>query len=64
MKNIRFLLLNLLLASVLFSCNKKKLIEVVEVPLPSAQEKVTMGMPDDVRAEEGSFQLEIGRAHV
>lgn len=58
MKNIRFLLLNLILATVLLSCNKKKFTEVVEVPLPTAQEKVTMGMPDDVKADEGSFQLE------
>jgi Fe-Mn family superoxide dismutase len=58
MKNIRFLVLNLLLATVLLSCNKKKYTEVVDVPLPTAQEKVTMGMPDDVKAEEGSFQLE------
>ncbi len=58
MKNIRLLVLNLLLASVLLSCNKKKYTEVVEVPLPTAQEKVTMGMPDDVKADEGSFQLE------
>jgi len=58
MKNIRLLVLNLLLATVLLSCNKKKYTEVVEVPLPTAQEKVTMGMPDDVKADEGSFQLE------
>jgi Fe-Mn family superoxide dismutase len=58
MKKTRFLLLNLMLAAVLLSCNKKKLTEVVEVPLPAAQEKVIMGMPDDVKAEEGSFQLE------
>lgn len=43
---------------VLFSCNKKKLTEVVEVPLPSAEEKITMGIPDDVKANDGSFQLE------
>jgi len=43
---------------VLFSCNKKKLTEVVEVPLPSAEEKITMGIPDDVQANDGSFQLE------
>ncbi|MBP6550319.1 MAG: superoxide dismutase [Flavobacterium sp.] len=58
MKNIRLLVLSLMLATVLFSCNKKKYTEVVEVPLPTAQEKVTMGMPDDVKADEGSFQLE------
>lgn len=43
---------------ILFSCNKKKLTEVVEVPLPSAEEKITMGIPDDVKANDGSFQLE------
>ena len=43
---------------ILFSCNKKKLTEVVEVPLPSVEEKITMGIPDDVKAEDGSFQLE------
>ncbi|MBC7847983.1 MAG: superoxide dismutase [Flavobacterium sp.] len=58
MKNIRILVLNLLLATVLLSCNKKKYTEVVEVPLPTAQERVMMGMPDDVKADEGSFQLE------
>jgi Fe-Mn family superoxide dismutase len=58
MKNIRILVLNLLLATVLLSCNKKKYTEVVEVPLPTAQEKVSMGMPEDVKADEGSFQLE------
>ena len=58
MKNISILLLNLLLITVLFSCNKKKLTEVVEVPLPIAQEKVSLGIPEDVKADEGSFQLE------
>lgn len=41
----------------LLSCNKKKLTEVVEVPLPSAEEKVTIGQPDDVSAEQGQFAL-------
>lgn len=58
MKNFRFLLLNLVLITTLLSCNKKKLTEVVEVPLPTAQEKTIMGMPDDVKADEGSFQLD------
>lgn len=39
------------------SCNKKKLTEVVEVPLPSAEEKVTIGHPDDVSADPGQFEL-------
>jgi Fe-Mn family superoxide dismutase len=42
----------------LLSCNKKKLTEVVEVPLPSTEEKITMGVPADVTADEGTFQLE------
>jgi len=43
--------------TILTSCNKKKLTEVVEVPLPSAEEKVTIGQPDDVTAVEGQFAL-------
>ena len=39
------------------SCKRKKLEEVVEVPLPSAEEKVTIGHPDDVTAEDGQFPL-------
>ena len=39
------------------SCKRKKLTEVVEVPLPSAQEKITIGQPDDVTAEDGQFPL-------
>ena len=42
----------------LLSCNKKKYTEVVEVPLPTAQEKISVGIPDDVKAEDGAFQLE------
>ncbi|MFE3870392.1 superoxide dismutase [Flavobacterium sp. ZS1P70] len=56
-KNI-FLLSNLLLVSLLLSCNNKKLTEVVDVPLPTVQEKLAMGLPEDVKANEGSFQLE------
>jgi Fe-Mn family superoxide dismutase len=42
---------------VLPSCKRKKLTEVVEVPLPSAKEKITIGQPDDVTADEGQFPL-------
>ena len=56
-KNI-FLISNLLLVIVLFSCNNKKLTEVVEVPLPTAQEKIAIGLPEDVKANEGAFQME------
>jgi len=45
------------LAFILPSCKRKKLTEVVEVPLPSAEEKVTIGHPDDVTADEGQFAL-------
>ena len=58
MKNIKFIVTNLLLLILFLSCNNKKYTEVVEVPLPTAEEKVIMGMPDDVKADEGSFQLE------
>ena len=42
----------------LTSCNEKKLTEVVEVPLPSAIEKRTIGIPEDALADEGSFTLQ------
>ncbi len=42
---------------VLISCNDKKLTEVVEVPLPAAEEKMTIGVQDDVKAEEGAFEM-------
>ncbi len=58
MKKINFLISNFLLVTLLISCNNKKYTEVVEVPLPTAREKVIMGMPDDVKADDGSFQLE------
>ncbi|PKH68821.1 superoxide dismutase [Flavobacterium sp. ALD4] len=58
MRKIYFLISSLLLLSFLVSCNNKKLTEVVEVPLPTAQEKVTIGFPDDVKANKGSFQLD------
>jgi Fe-Mn family superoxide dismutase len=58
MKKNTFLIVNLLFISVLVSCNEKKMTEVVEVPLPSVQEKVTIGNPNDLKANEGSFQLE------
>jgi Fe-Mn family superoxide dismutase len=47
-----------LVFTALLSCNKKKYTEVVEVPLPTAQEKISVGIPDDVKAEDGGFQLE------
>ncbi len=52
----RFSLL-LLIAIAATSCNDRKLKEVVEVPLPAAEEKMIIGQPDDVRADDGAFQL-------
>ena len=51
------LLLLVVFTFVLLSCNDKKLTEVVEVPLPAAEEKMTIGVPDDVKAEEGAFEM-------
>ncbi len=58
MKKYIYLISNLLTVLLLLSCNNKKYTEVVEVPLPTAQDKVTIGYPDDVKANEGAFQVE------
>lgn len=58
MKKNTFILANLLFISVLVSCNEKKMTEVVEVPLPTVQEKIKIGNPNDLKANEGSFQME------
>ncbi|MDZ4330754.1 MAG: superoxide dismutase, partial [Flavobacterium sp.] len=59
MKKLNFLISVLFLFITLLSCNNKKLTEVVEVPLPTTEQTVAiMGSPDDVKADEGSFQLE------
>jgi superoxide dismutase, Fe-Mn family len=42
----------------LLSCNEKKLTEVVEVPLPAAEEKLSIGNPDDIVADEGTFKVQ------
>jgi Fe-Mn family superoxide dismutase len=39
------------------SCNEKKLTEVVEVPLPTKEEKAIIGHPDDVKADPGTFSI-------
>lgn len=57
MKKANLYLLCFSILLVVVSCNNKKLTEVVEVPLPSAVEKFTIGSPDDIEAEEGSFKL-------
>lgn len=53
---LTFLLLSTLIS--LESCRKKKLTEVVEVPLPTTEQKMVIGSPDDIKAEEGAFSLE------
>jgi len=57
MKNHFILLFVIASLMTLFSCNDKKLTEVVEVPLPTKEEKITIGVPEDVKAEPGSFEL-------
>src|SRR6478609_9757689 len=57
MKKTSLIILYFSLSVAFLSCNKKKLTEVVEVPLPRAEEKMTIGNPDDVKAEPGTFQL-------
>lgn len=42
----------------LFPCNNKKLTEVVEVPLPTADAKIVIGDPEDIHADEGAFELQ------
>lgn len=44
-------------AVMMVSCNNKKMTEVVEVPLPAAEEKMTVGNPEDVKAEKGAFEM-------
>lgn len=43
--------------TLLSSCKRKKLEEVVEVPLPAKEEKLVIGQPDDVKASDGAFSL-------
>ncbi len=59
MKKLYILIPLLAFCSILQSCNDKKLIEVVEVPLPTVTEqKMLIGSPEDVKANEGSFLLD------
>jgi len=57
MKHFFAMALCLSLFMTLPSCNRKKLEEVVEVPLPTADTKMTLGHPDDVVAESGQFSV-------
>ena len=57
MKKIVILLLCSLFALSNGSCKRKKYTEVVEVPLPSVEEKMTIGSPEDAKAEPGAFEI-------
>ena len=57
MKKIVILLLCSLFALSIGSCKRKKYTEVVEVPLPSVEEKMTIGSPEDAKAEPGAFEI-------
>ena len=56
MKNYN-LFLCLLFFVLLTSCKKRKYTEFVEVPLPTTEQKISMGSPDDVVANEGAFSM-------
>jgi superoxide dismutase, Fe-Mn family len=57
MKKSIILLLSLCFIISLNSCRRKKLQEVVEVPLPASEEKMTIGNPEDVKATDGAFEI-------
>lgn len=57
MKKLSSLVLGLLLVMTI-SCQRKKLTEVVEVPLPSKDDKMVIGNPEDVKADDGMFKME------
>jgi Fe-Mn family superoxide dismutase len=59
MKKSSFIVLNILISVFFIACNNKKMIDVVDVPLPEVEQKTTViGNPDEVKANEGTFQLE------
>jgi len=57
MKKIIILLFCFFFALSIESCKRKKYTEVVEVPLPSVEEKMTLGSPEDAKAEPGAFEI-------
>jgi len=57
MKKLILLLFCVIFAISIGSCKRKKYTEVVEVPLPTAEEKMTIGSPEDVKAETGAFEV-------
>ncbi len=57
MKKFLVIVMTISLCCTLPSCKRKKLTEVVEVPLPAAVDKITIGLPEDARADAGAFKL-------
>jgi superoxide dismutase, Fe-Mn family len=57
MKNFNITMVISLLLLFLVSCQEKKLTEIVEVPLPSVNDKITIGNPKDVQIDGGTFDL-------
>lgn len=57
MKKAKYILLCFSVLVAFQACNNKKLKEVVEVPLPAAEEKKTLGHPDAVKADPGAFSI-------
>lgn len=51
------LLIFCLIVLTVLSCREKKLTEVVEVPLPTAEEKAALSHPDEAKADPGAFQM-------
>jgi len=56
MKKKKHVVISLIML-MLISCNNKKLTEVVEVPLPSKEDKMLIGNPEDVKADDGTFKM-------
>jgi len=57
MKKVFLIILSSIFFLSIGSCKRKKYTEVVEVPLPSKEEKMTIGLPEDVKADAGAFEL-------
>ncbi len=57
MKKVILIVLSSIFFLSIGSCKRKKYTEVVEVPLPSKEEKMTIGSPEDIKADTGAFEL-------
>jgi Fe-Mn family superoxide dismutase len=57
MKKIVILLFTAIFILSTSSCKRKKYTEVVEVPLPTTEEKLTLGVPEDVKSNPGAFEI-------